>query len=656
MTVQVAGIGAGRSSAETASWDSWTRRWPEPPRDAAGCCCSSASPASASRAWPRRSAMRAPRRGATIAWGRAWEAGGAPAYWPWIEVLRGLLLDRIDRSAPGLAAVAQILPELRDRMPDLPAPPPLEPAQALFRLYDAVASLLRHLARDAPLVIILDDLHAADVPTLALLHFVARGLPARARAGGRLLPRGGGAHVARRGRRPGPGGARGALPARWPVLTASRWPAGCAPAAWPTRSWARSFSGARGKPTVRGRAPASARREAGLLGCRARGRAIPLGVRDVIRDAPRRMPGRGARRCSIWPRCSDATPTSICWPTRPARRPADPRDVWPRRWTPTDRRRRPGAAHASLTCWCATSSTRSCRRRAGRSSTWPWPAAARAARGDATRRWPSSSITCSPRRRSRASTAPSSGPAAPPRRPWAGWPSPTRSACSTARWPRCRRDATRIASSCCSSWPRAQIGAGRVDAGHETCLRAVALARRLGDADGLARAALTYGGVFVFARMDRGRSSVCSRRRWRRFRPRTARCGRSCWGGWPRRCSRRPIRTSRWRSRATPSPWRAGWPSRPSTSACSMPAPPRCSTSPIPAERIPLNRELVALAGRLGDKVRVLRGHLRLVVDYLEAGDGAWPTPRSRSWSRSRARSGCRPICGPPRWRGPCAA
>src|SRR5215831_4987355 len=28
--------------------------------------------------------------GAQVVWGRAWEAGGAPAYWPWTQVLRAL--------------------------------------------------------------------------------------------------------------------------------------------------------------------------------------------------------------------------------------------------------------------------------------------------------------------------------------------------------------------------------------------------------------------------------------------------------------------------------------------------------------------------------------------------------------------------------------
>src|SRR5689334_134253 len=27
--------------------------------------------------------------GAAAAWGRCWEAGGAPAYWPWIQAFRG---------------------------------------------------------------------------------------------------------------------------------------------------------------------------------------------------------------------------------------------------------------------------------------------------------------------------------------------------------------------------------------------------------------------------------------------------------------------------------------------------------------------------------------------------------------------------------------
>ncbi|MCC6811888.1 MAG: AAA family ATPase [Deltaproteobacteria bacterium] len=105
-----------------------------------------------------------------VLWGRAWEAGGAPAFWPWIEVLRAVVQDRAALAALGrerLSVLAQLLPELGTQE----ALPPLDPAQARFRLFDAVLSLLTDAG---PLAIVLDDLHAADAASLALLHFVAR--------------------------------------------------------------------------------------------------------------------------------------------------------------------------------------------------------------------------------------------------------------------------------------------------------------------------------------------------------------------------------------------------------------------------------------------------------------------------------------------------
>src|SRR5688572_7636377 len=35
-------------------------------------------------------AADATRQGALVAWGRCWEGGGAPAYWPWIQVVRAI--------------------------------------------------------------------------------------------------------------------------------------------------------------------------------------------------------------------------------------------------------------------------------------------------------------------------------------------------------------------------------------------------------------------------------------------------------------------------------------------------------------------------------------------------------------------------------------
>src|SRR4051794_16143248 len=122
---------------------------------------------------------RARERGARVLVGRCWEAGGAPAYWPWVQSLRPYLRDTgaaalREQLGDGAADVAQLVPELRATLRDLPDPPGLDSEGARFRLFDAVAAFLRNAAAARPLVLILDDLHAADEPSLLLLRFVAR--------------------------------------------------------------------------------------------------------------------------------------------------------------------------------------------------------------------------------------------------------------------------------------------------------------------------------------------------------------------------------------------------------------------------------------------------------------------------------------------------
>jgi predicted ATPase len=70
--------------------------------------------------------------------------------------------------------VAQVVPEVREVLPDLPAAPPLDSEQARFRLYDAVCTFLTSAAATTPLVLVLDDLHWADRSSLLLLQFVVR--------------------------------------------------------------------------------------------------------------------------------------------------------------------------------------------------------------------------------------------------------------------------------------------------------------------------------------------------------------------------------------------------------------------------------------------------------------------------------------------------
>src|SRR5262249_35560895 len=83
---------------------------------------------------------------------------------------------------PGAVDLAQLFPELVDLLPGLPEPPAPESEGARIRLFDAVATFLDATARDRPLVVFFDDLHAADEPSLLLLRYLARQI-----AGTRLL-------------------------------------------------------------------------------------------------------------------------------------------------------------------------------------------------------------------------------------------------------------------------------------------------------------------------------------------------------------------------------------------------------------------------------------------------------------------------------------
>src|SRR5271154_5202307 len=116
-------------------------------------------------------------RGMRAVWGRSWEGGGAPAYWPWVQILRSLVFDSKStrtRSAAVVPEVAKLIPELAS---EAHGEPPSDPKQAQFRLFDAVTTALKDAARAQPLVLILDDLHEADQSSLEMMKFIARALP-----------------------------------------------------------------------------------------------------------------------------------------------------------------------------------------------------------------------------------------------------------------------------------------------------------------------------------------------------------------------------------------------------------------------------------------------------------------------------------------------
>jgi DNA-binding SARP family transcriptional activator len=124
--------------------------------------------------------QRARVRGVPAAWGRCYEGEGAPAFWPWTQVLRMLIGDR-DADAlrslagPSAAELAHVVPELHDAFPDADwgVTEGQDPEQVRFRLYETVCRLVAALADHCPLLVVLDDLHWADPASLQLLGFAA---------------------------------------------------------------------------------------------------------------------------------------------------------------------------------------------------------------------------------------------------------------------------------------------------------------------------------------------------------------------------------------------------------------------------------------------------------------------------------------------------
>jgi DNA-binding SARP family transcriptional activator len=123
-------------------------------------------------------ARRAAAAGMGVAWGRCHEGDGAPALWPWAQVARqlsvGLAPGQLAATlGPSAAWLGPLLPELAEPSPPAGPPPIADLGAARFQLNQAVAGLLRRLAEARPLLIVVDDLHWADVPSLSLLAFLA---------------------------------------------------------------------------------------------------------------------------------------------------------------------------------------------------------------------------------------------------------------------------------------------------------------------------------------------------------------------------------------------------------------------------------------------------------------------------------------------------
>ena len=103
-------------------------------------------------------------RSVNVAAGRCWEEGGAPPYWPWMQVVRSVGSDLERLAAPTGSPVGPL------------GSSAVVPEGERLRLFDAVGRFLAAASSEEPLLVTLDDVHAADEPSLLLLRFLGQAL------------------------------------------------------------------------------------------------------------------------------------------------------------------------------------------------------------------------------------------------------------------------------------------------------------------------------------------------------------------------------------------------------------------------------------------------------------------------------------------------
>ena len=119
-------------------------------------------------------AIAAHRHGAVVLYGRSERDVGLP-YEPWRQALGQLvecapahvLHAHARRHGGVLAALA---PAFRDKVDDVPAYAPSDPETERYLLFAATLAILEDVAGEAPVLLLLDDLHCAGRPTIALLQ------------------------------------------------------------------------------------------------------------------------------------------------------------------------------------------------------------------------------------------------------------------------------------------------------------------------------------------------------------------------------------------------------------------------------------------------------------------------------------------------------
>jgi len=123
-------------------------------------------------------------RGMQVLYGRCpalFRMDGVPPYVLWNEVIKDYLqicapeqLYKVIGYYP--SEVCKLVPEVKQKLGTIPQSLPISPEHERDRLFEAVSQLVTNISKEAPLLVVLDDLQWTDQSSLLLLHYLARGV------------------------------------------------------------------------------------------------------------------------------------------------------------------------------------------------------------------------------------------------------------------------------------------------------------------------------------------------------------------------------------------------------------------------------------------------------------------------------------------------
>jgi tetratricopeptide (TPR) repeat protein len=123
-------------------------------------------------------------RGMQVLYGRCpalFRMDGVPPYILWNEAIKDYLqvctpeqLYRVIGFYPG--ELSKLVPELKQKLGAIPQSLPINPEHGRDRLFEAVSQFMTNISKEAPLLVVLDDLQWTDQSSLLLLHYLARGV------------------------------------------------------------------------------------------------------------------------------------------------------------------------------------------------------------------------------------------------------------------------------------------------------------------------------------------------------------------------------------------------------------------------------------------------------------------------------------------------